>query len=60
MKNMFEENYPGVITTPHWYPTPGLPMHGSQECPDRIEHGVETLADLYLLAECDYLIIDTS
>lgn len=58
IKNMFEESYPGLITTPHWYPAPGLRLH--KDCPDRTESGIEALVDLYLLAECDYLIIDRS
>lgn len=57
---MFEESYQGVITTPHWYPTPGLRLHGDQNHPDLMESGFEALVDLYLLAECDFLIIDTS
>jgi hypothetical protein len=60
IKKMFEENYPGVITTPHWYPKPGSRIHNNLACPDRLESGIESLVDLYLLAECDYLIIDTS
>ena len=58
---MFEASYPGVIFTPHWYSsTPGLAIHENRNCPDPIESGIEALVDLYLLAECDYLIIDTS
>ena len=60
IKKMFEENYPGVITTPHWYPKPGSRLHNNQDCPDPLEGGIEALVDLYLLAECTYLIIDTS
>lgn len=60
IKELFEENYPGVITTPHWYPPPGSSIIHTTTCPGRIESGVEALIDLYLLAECDYLIIDTS
>ncbi len=60
IKKMLEENYPGVITTPHWYPKPGSRIHNNLACPDRLESGIESLVDLYLLAECDYLIIDTS
>jgi hypothetical protein len=57
---MFEENYSGVMTTNHWYPKPGARIHDNRACPDRLESGVESLIDLYLLAECDYLIIDSS
>lgn len=60
IKNMFEESYQNVITTPHWYPAPGLRLHEGQNRPDPMESGIEALLDLYLLAECDYLIIDTS
>lgn len=60
IKNMFEEMYPDVITAPHWYARPGLRIHRDKYCPDRTESGIEALVDLYLLAECDHLIIDTS
>lgn len=60
VKKMFEESYPRVITTPHWYPPPGLSWTSTEICPNRIENSIEALVDLYLLAECDYLIIDTS
>ncbi len=60
IKKLFEENYPGVITTPHWYPNPGSRIHNNRACPDSLTSGIESLVDLYLLAECDYLIIDTS
>jgi len=60
IKNMFEENYPGVITTPHWYPKPGSRIHNNRACPDSFVSGIKSLVDLYLLAECDYLIVDSS
>ena len=61
IKNMFEELYPDVITTPHWYsPTPGMNIHQNRKRPDALESGIEALVDLYLLPECDYIIIDTS
>lgn len=60
IKKMFEENYPVVITTPHWYPEPGSRIHDNSGCPDPMKSGIESLIDLYLLAECDYLVIDTS
>ncbi len=60
IKEMFEESYPGVITTPHWYPPPGSSMTRTTARHDRAESGIEALVDLYLLAECEYLIIDTS
>lgn len=61
IKKMFEAGYSGVITTPHWYAsTPGLPIHKDRSRPDAMESGSEALVDLYLLAECDYLVVDKS
>lgn len=60
IKRLFEENYPDVITTQHWYPKPGSRIHDNRACPDQLASGVDALVDLYLLSECDYLIIDTS
>lgn len=60
IKKLFDGKYQGVITTQHWYPAPGLKIHQNPSCPDRLENGIEALIDLYLLAECHYLIIDTS
>ena len=33
-------------------------MHSNLECPDRMENGIEALVDMYLLAACDYLVVD--
>jgi hypothetical protein len=60
VKQLFEESYPGTVTTPHWYPRSGLQLHGNKSCPDKVENGVEALVDLYLLARCDYLVVDSS
>jgi hypothetical protein len=60
IKNMFEDIYPLVISAQHWYSAPGLRLHGHETCPHLTESGIEALVDLYLLAECNYLIIDTS
>jgi hypothetical protein len=61
IKKMFEDLYPGVITTQHWYSsTPGLNIHQNRKRPDAFESGVEALMDLHLLPECNYLIIDSS
>lgn len=61
IKDMFEKLYPGVITAPHWYsPTPGLTIHNNRRRPDPYENGIEALIDLYLMSECEYMIIDTS
>jgi hypothetical protein len=60
IKAMFEQLYPRVVTSPHWYPPPGAPAHRHEDLPDRYEHGADALVDLYALAECDYLIADTT
>lgn len=61
IKSMFEANYPGVLITPHWYAsTPGVAIHSNRNRPDPMQSGIDALVDLYLLAECDYLVIDTS
>ena len=60
IKHLFEREYPGTVTAPKWYPRPGSRAHENKRSPDRIENGVEALVDLYVLAECDYLIVDTS
>ncbi len=60
IKKMFEDNFPGVVSTPHWYAIPGLPIHSDRARPDRTETAVEALIDMYLLASCDHLIYDGS
>lgn len=60
VKKLFEENYKSVITTQHWYPAPGSRIHQNPGCTDRLNNGIEALVDLYILAECEYLIVDTS
>jgi hypothetical protein len=58
---MFENEFDRVISTPHWYSdTPGRPLHSGGYRPDPKAAGAEALIDLYLLAECDHLIVDTS
>jgi hypothetical protein len=61
IKRLFERKYQQVVSTPHWYaPTPGDPLHCAAQRPDPIAHGIEALIDLYLLAQCDDMILDTS
>jgi hypothetical protein len=57
---MFEGNFPGVVSTPHWYAQPGSPIHVDRTRPDPTETAIEALIDLYLLANCDHLIFDGS
>jgi hypothetical protein len=60
VKALFEQAYPRVVTAPHWYPPAGTPAHRHRDCPDRSRNGVDALVDLNLLADCDYLIGDTT
>jgi hypothetical protein len=61
IKRLFERKYQQVVSNPHWYaPRPGDPLHCAAERPDPITSGIEALIDLYLLAECDDMILDTS
>ena len=60
IKKLFETNYPRVITTSHWYGRPGRPIHNSSAQPRRTESAIEALMDIYLLAECDHIIGDSS
>ena len=59
---LFEESYGGtVVATPHWYsPVPGLALHNHPGRAAPMQGGIEALVDLYLLAETDYLIVDSS
>jgi hypothetical protein len=60
IKNIFQDLYANVFTTQQIYPKSGMSMHHDEECRDRTTHGIQALIDLYLLAECTYLIIDQS
>ena len=60
IKKMFQQSYPNLQTAPHRYSIPGMYLHGDENASNRMEDGIEALVDLYLLAECDYLLIDTS
>ncbi|MBV9404396.1 MAG: hypothetical protein JO211_03560 [Acidobacteriaceae bacterium] len=60
LKRAFEKSYTNVVTTPHWYPEAGEPIHKARGRPDRIESAIESLIDLYLLAECGELIVDAT
>jgi hypothetical protein len=61
IRRIFESRYGRVISTPHWYaPIPGQALHFGAARPDPTATGIEALIDLYLLAACDDLIVDTS
>ena len=59
-QDLVEKRYPKVIATPKWFPTTGIEMHQNPECPDRFNNAIEALIDMYLLADCDYLVFPSS
>ena len=61
IKRLFERQFRNVVSTSHWFPsTPGLPLHYDMNRPNPLLTGIECLVDLYLISECDELIVDTS
>jgi Nodulation protein Z (NodZ) len=59
-QRLVEDRYRNVIATEKWFPTTGHEMHQNPECSDRLNNAVEALIDMYLLAECDYLVFPSS
>ena len=60
IKERFERNYPTVVSTSHWYPSAGRPIHWTGKNHDKLASAIDGLIDIYLLAGCDYLIFDRS
>lgn len=56
IEQQYRENYDDVFSTPKWFPENSQTMHQNPGCPDKIANGIEALVDMYLLADCDYLI----
>jgi hypothetical protein len=52
----YHERYKNIFSTPKWFPDRLSPMHQNSTCPDKVLNGIEALVDMYLLADCDYLI----
>ena len=52
----YRKEFKNVIWTPKWFPGEMTSMHQNPGCSDRTANGIEALVDMYLLAECDYLI----
>lgn len=59
-ENAFRNRYKTVIATEKWFPVTGISMHQNPECPDKLKNAIEALTDMYLLAECDYLVFPGS
>ena len=55
---MFRQVYPRIVTMEHWFAQPGISLHRNRQCPDKIQAAMDALTDLYLLAQCDYLVFD--
>lgn len=52
----YRKKFKNVISTPKWFPSGESSMHQNPDCSDKITNGIEALVDMYLLADCDYLI----
>jgi len=52
----YHQQFKNVISTPKWFPDGMSCMHQNLQCPDRVENGIGALVDMYLLADCNYLI----
>lgn len=52
----YHRRYKNVFSTPKWFPDGFSSMHQNRTCPDKVANGIEALVDMYLLADCDYLI----
>lgn len=56
IEQWYRRNYGDVLSIPKWFPENSQTMHQNPGCPDKIRNGIEALIDMYLLADCDYLI----
>jgi len=56
----YHRRFKKVFSTPKWFPDGMSTMHQNPICPDKVANGIESLVDMYLLAECDYLIYSSS
>ena len=52
----YRRQFKNVISTQKWFPDEESSMHQNPTCSDRITNGIDALVDMYLLADCDYLI----
>ena len=56
----YHKRFKNVFSTPKWFPDGFSSMHQNPTCPDKVVNGFESLVDMYLLADCDYLIYPSS
>jgi len=52
----YRRKFKNVISTQKWFPSGESSMHQNPDCSDKITNGIEALVDMYLLADCDYMI----
>ena len=52
----YKKRFQRVFSVPKWFPDKASSMHQNPGCPDKVSNGIEALVDMYLLADCDYLI----
>lgn len=52
----YHKRFKNVFSIPKWFPENMASMHQNRDCPDKVANGIEALVDMYLLADCDYLI----
>jgi hypothetical protein len=52
----YRNKFKNVFTTQKWFPNGESSMHQNPDCSDKINNGIDALVDMYLLADCDYLI----
>jgi len=53
-KQIFGQNK--IFTIKKWFPKAGEPIHKNKSCPNGLDSARDCLIDMYLLAECNYLI----
>ena len=54
----FKYLFKNITITKKWLPEPGTPVHRNKHMASKYTIGSEALIDIYLLAECDFLIYD--
>ncbi len=59
IENFYRKKYKAkIIVTEKWFPptNEGRSSLHFNNCPDRVQNGIEALVDMYLLSHCDYII----
>ncbi len=60
VRDLFFARYPHVVTAPHAHAPESRGLHAPAGGAGRFDLGAEALVDLYLLAECDSFVGDTT